>query len=300
MIGRSGAGKSTLAKLLLRFYDPAAGAVAIDGTDLRELTLRSLRDQIAVVFQETFVFDASIAENVAYGRPDATREQVLAAVEAAALTPFVQMQPDGLGTIVGQKGRRLSGGERQRVAIARAFLRDAPILLLDEPTTGLDIDAANHVLEPLRRLATGRTTIVITHDLELARLAGRVFVVDDGCATELDAPERLVASSGLYERLRQIGDRLVTDVAVDRPVAGDELAPGYTILSTPNRGSLFDVHEVWSEERHTRCAAKVIRPDRVHEARARRRLLSEASLISASRIRTSSVRTRCVESRSRP
>ena len=114
----------------------------------------------------------------------------------------MESQPDGLGTIVGQKGRRLSGGERQRVAIARAFLRDAPILLLDEPTTGLDVDAANHVLEPLRRLATGRTTIVITHDLALARLATRVLVVDDGCVTELDAPEKLVASSGLYDRLR--------------------------------------------------------------------------------------------------
>ena len=175
--------------------------MTIDGIDIRDLTLRSLRDQIAVVFQETFVFDASIAENVRYGRPDATREELLAAVEAAALMPFVESQPNGLDTIVGQKGRRLSGGERQRVAIARAFLRDAPILLLDEPTTGLDVDAANHILDPLRRLATGRTTIVITHDLALARLASRVLVVDDGRVIEIDASSQLVPSSGLYDRL---------------------------------------------------------------------------------------------------
>jgi ABC-type multidrug transport system fused ATPase/permease subunit len=201
VIGRSGAGKSTLAKLLLRFYDPAAGSVTVDGVDIRDLTLRSLREQIAVVFQETFVFDASIAENIAYGRSGATPEEIRAAAELAALLPFVDAQPDGLDTAVGQKGRRLSGGERQRVAIARAFLRDAPILLLDEPTTGLDVDAANHVLEPLRRLAAGRTTIVITHDLELARLASRVLLVDDGCVSELQPGEELVATPGFYDRL---------------------------------------------------------------------------------------------------
>jgi ABC-type multidrug transport system fused ATPase/permease subunit len=129
---------------------------------------------------------------------------VLAAAEAAALMPFVESQPDGLETIVGQKGRRLSGGERQRVAIARAFLRNAPILLLDEPTTGLDVDAANHVIEPLRRLASGRTTIVISHDLALARIASRVLLVDDGTVTELPSPAAIDDSDDLFGRLHRL------------------------------------------------------------------------------------------------
>jgi ATP-binding cassette, subfamily B, bacterial len=203
VIGRSGAGKSTLAKLLLRFYDPASGSVMLDGEDIRTVTLRSLREQVAVVFQETFVFDDSIAANIAYSDPTATREQVLAAAEAAALMPFVESQPDGLETIVGQKGRRLSGGERQRIAIARAFLRDAPILLLDEPTTGLDVDAANHVIEPLRRLAAGRTTIVISHDLALARIASRVLLVDEGVVSELESPAAIDDADDLFGRLHR-------------------------------------------------------------------------------------------------
>ena len=206
VIGRSGAGKSTLAKLLLRFYDPERGRIAVDGVDLRDLTLRSLREQIAVVFQETFVFDATIADNIAYGKPDASPEELLAAADAAALTPYVESQPEGLDTLVGQKGRKLSGGERQRIAIARAFLRDAPILLLDEPTTGLDVEAANRVIEPLRRLTAGRTTIIISHDLALARLASRVLLVDEGRVVELPSPEAIGDTHDVYERLHRLHD----------------------------------------------------------------------------------------------
>jgi ABC-type multidrug transport system fused ATPase/permease subunit len=209
IVGPSGAAKSTIAKLLLRFYDPTRGAVLLDGADLRQLTLDSLREQIAVVFQETLVFDASIRANIAYGRASATRAEIAAAAEAAALGPFVETLPDGLETVIGQKGRRLSGGQRQRIAIARAFLRKAPVLLMDEPTTGLDGESAAQILDPLRRLAEGRSTIVISHDLTLARQATRILVVEHGRIVESGTHEALVGGDGLYHSLYELraGDR---------------------------------------------------------------------------------------------
>ncbi len=204
IVGPSGAGKSTLTKLLLRFYDPSQGAVLLDDNDLRTLTLVSLRERIAVVFQETLVFDATIAENIAYGRPGATREEIALAADAAALSPFLDRLPEGLDTVVGQKGRRLSGGQRQRVAIARAFLRDAPVLLLDEPTTGLDADAVAQVIDPLNRLAAGRTTIMISHDLTLTREADRILVLDGGEIVEAGTHAALLGHDGLYRRLYQL------------------------------------------------------------------------------------------------
>jgi ATP-binding cassette, subfamily B, bacterial len=220
IVGPSGAAKSTLVKLLLRFYDPTRGAVLLDGIDLRQLTLESLRDQIAVVFQETLVFDASIEDNIAYGRGSATREEITAAADAAALTPFIETLPEGLCTVVGQKGRRLSGGQRQRLAIARAFLRNAPVLLLDEPTTGLDAESAAQIVGPLRQLADGRTTIVISHDHALARHATQILVVDGGRIIESGTHAALIAHDGLYRWLYELG-------AGERKVGpeGDPVAP---------------------------------------------------------------------------
>jgi ATP-binding cassette subfamily B protein len=163
--GPSGAGKSTLAKLLLRFYDPDQGRVLLDGRDLRALTRDSLRANIAILHQETLLFSGSVRDNIAYGRPGASLDEVIRAAEAAGVHDFVKLLPQGYDTPVGQRGRLLSGGQRQRIAIARAILRDAPVLVLDEPMTGLDEATAAQIMKPLRRLMAGRTTILITHDL---------------------------------------------------------------------------------------------------------------------------------------
>ena len=155
LVGRSGAGKSTIAKLLLRFYDPGAGRVLYDGHDLRELQVESLREGIAVLLQETLVFEGTVRENIAFGRDGASEEEIVAAARAADADGFIAELPEGYDTLIGEKGRRLSGGQRQRVAIARAFVRDAPVLILDEPTTGLDAESGERILEPLRRLMAG-------------------------------------------------------------------------------------------------------------------------------------------------
>jgi len=173
--GPSGAGKSTLAKLLLRFYDPGTGRILLDGTDLRDLTRASLRDNITILHQETLLFSGSIRDNIVYGRPDASPGEVAGAAELAGVHDFVRTLPRGYDTPVGQRGRLLSGGQRQRVAIARAILRDAPVLVLDEPTTGLDEVTAARVMEPLHRLMAGRTTILITHDLRQVPREARVI-----------------------------------------------------------------------------------------------------------------------------
>ena len=211
LVGPSGAGKSTLTKLLLRFYDPHFGRIALDGSDLRELTLGSVRDNVALLLQETLVFDGTIYENIAYGRWHATREQVEAAAIAADAHQFISGLPDGYETEIGQKGRRLSGGQRQRIAIARAMIRDAPVLILDEPTTGVDAESGSRIMGPLRRLIGGRTTIVISHNLVTVRDADRIAVLESGRVVELGSHDELISREGTYARLYRLHHRGADD-----------------------------------------------------------------------------------------
>ncbi|MEU9042358.1 MULTISPECIES: ABC transporter ATP-binding protein [unclassified Kitasatospora] len=201
LVGESGAGKSTSAKLLLRFYDPERGAVRLDGIDLRELALSDLREHIAVLLQETLVIHGTVRENIAYGRPGATDAQVVAAAKAADAHEFVSRLPDGYDTLVGRQGGLLSGGQRQRIAIARAMVRDAPVLLLDEPTTGLDAESGRRILEPLGRLMRGRTTIIISHNLLTVRNADRIVLLRGGCVAACGTHRELLARDDGYARL---------------------------------------------------------------------------------------------------
>jgi ATP-binding cassette, subfamily B, bacterial len=180
LTGPSGSGKSTLARLLVRFADPQTGAVRLDGRDLRELALDSVRGNVAALLQETLLFDASVRENIAFGRLDATGAQIEAAARAAGAHEFIAALPDSYDTRIGQRGRRLSGGQRRRVEIARTLLRDAPVVVLDEPTAGLDREAAARLIQPLRSLLRGRTAILIAHDEQLLRCADRVLTLAGG------------------------------------------------------------------------------------------------------------------------
>jgi ATP-binding cassette subfamily B protein len=180
LAGQTGAGKTTLAGLLLRFADPDAGRVLLDGADLRELRLEDLRRQFSVVPQDTVLFSTSIEENIAYARPGATPEQVRAAARAANAHDFIESFPEGYATRVGERGMRLSGGERQRVALARAFLKDAPVLVLDEPTSALDPGTEGEVLEAMDRLMRDRTTLIIAHRSTLLDACDEVYVLRDG------------------------------------------------------------------------------------------------------------------------
>src|SRR3954470_17260420 len=215
LVGRSGAGKSTVARLLLRFADPSAGRVVLDGQDLRAYAVSDVRANVAVVLQETLVFDATVFENIAYGRPGATRAEVEAAARAADAHDFIAALPQGYDTPVGQRGRKLSGGQRQRVAIARAMVRDAPVLLLDEPTTGLDAPSAQRILEPLRRLMDGRATIVIAHDLLTVREATRIAVLDAGRIVDIGRHEELLARCALYRGLGAARGAEVVELPVE-------------------------------------------------------------------------------------
>jgi subfamily B ATP-binding cassette protein MsbA len=201
LVGPSGGGKSTILSLIPRFYDPQSGRITLDGRDIRDIALKSLREQIALVTQEPFLFDDTIAANIAYGRPSASREEIEAAAKAAAAHDFILELPGAYQAQVGEAGTRLSGGQRQRIAIARAFLKDAPILLLDEATSALDTESEARVQEALERLMKGRTTILIAHRLSTVRGADVIYVIDRGRVVEQGAHEGLTAQGGLYARL---------------------------------------------------------------------------------------------------
>lgn len=201
IVGPSGAGKSTIMQLALRFYDPTEGRVLIDGIALHDLDPRAMRKRIAFVPQDTVVFGASIAENIAYGRPDATHDEIVEAAKLAAVDSFVSVWPEAYETRVGERGMTLSGGQRQRIAIARAILKDAPILLLDEATSALDAESETLVQDALDRLMQGRTTIVIAHRLSTIVSADRILVMDHGAIVEDGTHAELVAEGGLYARL---------------------------------------------------------------------------------------------------
>jgi subfamily B ATP-binding cassette protein MsbA len=201
LVGPSGGGKSTVLNLVPRFYDVTGGKLTVDGHDVREVTLASLRREIALVTQEPFLFDDTIAANIAYSKPGATRAEIEAAAAQAAAHGFIRELPAGYETLVGEAGARLSGGQRQRIAIARAFLKDAPILLLDEATSALDTESEAQVQAALARLMSGRTTVLIAHRLSTVRGATRIYVIDRGRVVETGDHDRLVAAGGLYARL---------------------------------------------------------------------------------------------------
>ena len=202
IIGETGAGKTTLLSLLMRFYDPTAGEILLDGVDLRDYRLADLRRQFAMVLQDTILFSTTIRENIAYARPNATDREIAEAAASASADRFIAALPDGYQTLVGDRGMRLSGGERQRIAIARAFLRDAPVLLLDEPTSALDTKTEAAILEVMERLMAGRTTFMIAHRLSTVAGADILLEISNGRLTlcreaaesggHLSAPSKLV------------------------------------------------------------------------------------------------------------
>jgi ABC-type multidrug transport system fused ATPase/permease subunit len=201
LVGRSGAGKSTLVSLIPRFYDASEGAVSVDGVDVREVTLASLRAQIGIVPQDPILFSGTLQENLLYGKPDATEAQVRAAAIAANADEFIAQLPDGYLTLVGERGLRLSGGQRQRVAIARTFLKDPPILILDEATAALDSESENLIHDALRRLMHGRTTFIIAHRLSTVMHADRIVVIEKGTICEVGRHTELLARRGVYSQL---------------------------------------------------------------------------------------------------
>jgi len=207
IVGHTGAGKSTLMSLLVRFYDPGAGRIELDGVDLRDIQLQSLREQISVVLQEPLLFSGTIEENIRYGKLGASEEEVREAARAANADDFISRLPDGYATTIGERGAQLSGGERQRICVARAFLKDAPVLILDEPTSSIDSKTERVILDALDDLMVGRTSFMIAHRLSTVRHADQIFVLEQGRIAERGSHEELIAAGGIYEQLYEAQTR---------------------------------------------------------------------------------------------
>lgn len=201
LVGPSGSGKSTMVSLLLRFYDPAEGSIEFNGRNIREFTLRSLRDHIGIVSQDTILFNMTVAENIAYGKPEASREEIISAARAAYAHEFIELMPQGYDTLMGERGLKLSGGQRQRIAIARAILKDAPILVLDEATSHLDTESERAVQDALENLMQGKTAFVIAHRLSTVQKADQIIVLDEGSIVQRGTNDSLLKQGGTYKKL---------------------------------------------------------------------------------------------------
>jgi ATP-binding cassette subfamily B protein len=202
-VGPSGAGKTTICSLLPRFYEVDSGSIRIDGIDIRDMTLQSLRSRIGIVQQDVFLFAGTIRENIAYGRLDASEAEILEAARRARLDDVIGMLPAGIDTVIGERGVKLSGGQKQRLAIARMFVKNPPILILDEATSALDTETERAIQQALAELSKGRTTLVIAHRLATIRNADRIAVIDDGVIVEQGRHEELLQQDGLYRRLSE-------------------------------------------------------------------------------------------------
>jgi subfamily B ATP-binding cassette protein MsbA len=219
IVGPSGTGKSTLVNLIARFYDPVSGTVKIDGGDVRKYTLKSLREQISFVLQEALLFHAPVWKNIAYGKPEAPRREIMRAAEMANAHEFIEKMPQGYDTMIGERGVTLSGGQRQRIAIARAILHNTPILILDEPTTGLDAASEQAIMEALNRLMKGKTSIIIAHHLSSISHSDVIFVIKDCELVESGTHEELLAAGKVYAELYKLQ---ITDVALANSQASGE------------------------------------------------------------------------------